>query len=106
VESTKREHHLESREVLSQVLFETARKSTVPPKTFRVGITGPPGAGKSTLIESLGKYLTSKDKKVGVLAIDPSSAVSGGSLLGDKTRMMDVCAFLFQHLNAQMIKYD
>uniref|UniRef100_K3WLW7 AAA+ ATPase domain-containing protein n=1 Tax=Globisporangium ultimum (strain ATCC 200006 / CBS 805.95 / DAOM BR144) TaxID=431595 RepID=K3WLW7_GLOUD len=55
--------------------------------TFRVGIAGPPGAGKSTFIENLGQYLTARNHKVAVLAIDPSSSRSGGSLLGDKTRM-------------------
>ncbi len=53
----------------------------------RVGITGVPGAGKSTFIDELGTRLTSRGKKVAVLAIDPSSSVSGGSILGDKTRM-------------------
>ena len=54
---------------------------------IRVGITGVPGAGKSTLIEALGLYLVGQGKRVAVLAIDPSSSVSGGSILGDKTRM-------------------
>lgn len=60
------------------------------PKTgqsIRIGITGIPGVGKSTFIESLGTYLTSQGHKVAVMAVDPSSAVSGGSILGDKTRM-------------------
>lgn len=54
---------------------------------MRIGITGVPGVGKSTFIESFGKVLVDKGKKVAVLAIDPSSSVSGGSILGDKTRM-------------------
>ncbi len=54
---------------------------------IRIGITGVPGAGKSTLIEALGLYLVGQGKRVAVLAIDPSSSVSGGSILGDKTRM-------------------
>lgn len=53
----------------------------------RVGITGPPGAGKSTLIDALGVHLCEQGNRVAVLAVDPSSAVSGGSILGDKTRM-------------------
>eukprot|EP00850_Spirogloea_muscicola_P007016 SM000034S12770 [mRNA] locus=s34:590418:592976:- [translate_table: standard] len=57
---------------------------------FRVGVTGPPGAGKSSLIERLGLLATSKGHKVAVLAIDPSSAQSGGSILGDKTRMEEL----------------
>lgn len=62
-------------------------KSTV---SFRIGLTGPPGAGKSTLIETLGKYLTSLGHRVAVLAVDPSSAKTGGSLLGDRTRMTEL----------------
>jgi LAO/AO transport system kinase len=56
-------------------------------KSIRVGISGVPGVGKSTFIESLGNYLIDEGHKVAVLAVDPSSAVSGGSILGDKTRM-------------------
>jgi len=59
-------------------------------KSIRVGITGVPGVGKSTFIEALGKLLTSKNHKVAVLAIDPSSTRSKGSILGDKTRMEDL----------------
>jgi LAO/AO transport system kinase len=55
--------------------------------SFRIGITGVPGVGKSTFIETFGKLLTSQGHKVAILAIDPSSPVSGGSILGDKTRM-------------------
>lgn len=58
--------------------------------TVRVGITGAPGVGKSTFIEAFGKYLTSTGKKVAVLAIDPSSQKTKGSILGDKTRMQDL----------------
>ncbi|NER12213.1 methylmalonyl Co-A mutase-associated GTPase MeaB [Leptobacterium flavescens] len=59
-------------------------------KSVRVGITGVPGVGKSTFIEALGKYLTSTGKKVAVLAVDPSSSVTRGSILGDKTRMEEL----------------
>jgi LAO/AO transport system kinase len=59
-------------------------------KSIRAGITGVPGAGKSTFIEALGKHLTSLGKKVAVLAIDPSSQLSKGSILGDKTRMEEL----------------
>lgn len=58
--------------------------------SIRVGITGVPGVGKSTFIESFGKILVEKNHKVAVLAIDPSSSVSGGSILGDKTRMNEL----------------
>ncbi|XP_062991687.1 methylmalonic aciduria type A protein, mitochondrial isoform X1 [Elgaria multicarinata webbii] len=60
------------------------------PLAFRVGLSGPPGAGKSTFIECFGKMLTERGHKVSVLAVDPSSSTSGGSLLGDKTRMTDL----------------
>lgn len=56
-------------------------------KSIRVGITGVPGVGKSTFIESFGQFLVSKGHKVAVLAVDPSSPISGGSIMGDKTRM-------------------
>lgn len=59
-------------------------------KSIRIGITGVPGVGKSTFIESFGSYLTTIGKKVAVLAIDPSSERSGGSILGDKTRMQEL----------------
>jgi len=58
--------------------------------SLRMGITGVPGVGKSTFIEALGMHLTSKGKKVAVLAVDPSSSLSKGSILGDKTRMEDL----------------
>mmetsp|Transcript_15979 Transcript_15979/g.7658 ORF Transcript_15979/g.7658 Transcript_15979/m.7658 type:complete len:173 (-) Transcript_15979:329-847(-) len=58
---------------------------------MRVGVAGPPGAGKSTLIDKLGLEIVKHGYKVGVLAVDPSSHLSGGSLLGDKTRMCDLC---------------
>ena len=59
----------------------------IPVKAVRLGITGVPGAGKSTFIESFGTMLTELGHRVAVLAIDPSSTRSGGSILGDKTRM-------------------
>ena len=67
-------------ELLNRVLSKTGH-------SIRIGITGVPGAGKSTLIESFGKYLTHQNKKVAVLTIDPSSQRTKGSILGDKTRM-------------------
>lgn len=59
-------------------------------KSVRIGITGVPGVGKSTFIEAFGKHLTSLGKKVAVLAVDPSSSISFGSILGDKTRMEEL----------------
>ncbi len=75
----------EDREQIDQILDEiVARK---PASSIRVGISGAPGAGKSTLIESLGRHLLDLGHRVAVLAVDPSSGRSGGSILGDKTRM-------------------
>jgi LAO/AO transport system kinase len=80
IESNSYSHYEKAREVLKQLLPYSG-------KSLRVGITGFPGAGKSTLIESLGMYLIGKGHKVAVLAIDPSSTITKGSILGDKTRM-------------------
>jgi LAO/AO transport system kinase len=80
VESSRRDHRASARELLE----------TLTPKAggaVRVGISGVPGVGKSTFIEALGTWLVSEGHKVGVLAVDPSSIRTGGSVLGDKTRM-------------------
>jgi LAO/AO transport system kinase len=80
LESTRLDHRHRADDVLNALLPKTG-------KSFRLGISGVPGVGKSTLIESLGLYLIEKGHRVAVLAIDPSSSLSGGSILGDKTRM-------------------
>ncbi len=80
VESTKPDDRTLATELLQRLLPHTGGAR-------RVGITGVPGVGKSTFIDALGTYLTSQDHRVAVLAVDPSSTVSGGSILGDKTRM-------------------
>ena len=80
LESTRLDHRKRADEVLNALLPKTG-------KSFRLGISGVPGVGKSTLIETLGLYLIDKGHRVAVLAIDPSSSISGGSILGDKTRM-------------------
>ena len=80
VESTRDDHRASARELINRLLPHTGN-------SIRVAITGVPGVGKSTFIESLGSYLTGRSEKVAVLAIDPSSPVSGGSIMGDKTRM-------------------
>ena len=80
LESTRLDHRKRADEVLNTLLPKTG-------KSFRLGISGVPGVGKSTLIETLGLYLIEKGHRVAVLAIDPSSSLSGGSILGDKTRM-------------------
>jgi len=74
-------HHLDDAQALLAALLPFAGGS------LRVGVTGVPGAGKSTLIEALGTWLTERGHRVAVTAVDPSSRVSGGSILGDKTRM-------------------
>src|SRR5690606_5348663 len=80
IESNAPAHFDKAQEVLRQLLPHTGN-------SIRVGITGVPGAGKSTLIEALGMLLVEQSRQVAVLAIDPSSSVTGGSILGDKTRM-------------------
>ncbi len=80
VELKKAEHHAQAQELLKILLPSTG-------KAVRVGITGAPGVGKSTTIDALGTYLTEKKHRVAVLAVDPSSVRTGGSILGDKTRM-------------------
>jgi len=80
LESTLLDHRHRADDVLNTLLPKTG-------KSFRLGISGVPGVGKSTLIESLGLYLIEKGHRVAVLAIDPTSSLSGGSILGDKTRM-------------------
>jgi LAO/AO transport system kinase len=80
IESNKPEHRDMAASLIDSILPFTG-------KSLRIGITGSPGVGKSTFIESFGLYLISLGKKVAVLAIDPSSSVSKGSILGDKTRM-------------------
>ena len=80
LESTRREHQEQAQELLT-------RLGAPQRQALRIGITGAPGVGKSTLIEALGQDLLAQGHKLAVLAIDPSSQSSGGSLLGDKTRM-------------------
>ncbi|MEX6508731.1 methylmalonyl Co-A mutase-associated GTPase MeaB [Jiella sp. M17.18] len=79
-ESTRADHRALAASVLD-------RLAPLPQGTIRIGISGVPGAGKSTLIDALGSMLTEQGHKVAVLAVDPSSVRSGGSILGDKTRM-------------------
>jgi LAO/AO transport system kinase len=85
IESNASSHQEVAQEVLTALLPE--RSASV-----RVGITGVPGAGKSTFIESLGTLLTGRGHKVAVTAVDPSSSLTGGSILGDKTRMEKLAA--------------
>ncbi len=80
LESTRADHRAQADVLLTRMLPHTA-------KSFRLGISGVPGVGKSTFIEVLGLYLIDQGHRVAVLAVDPSSSISGGSILGDKTRM-------------------
>lgn len=80
VESSHPKHHALADEILDKVMPSVG-------KAKRIGISGVPGAGKSTLLEALGMYLIAKGLKVAIVAIDPSSSISGGSILADKTRM-------------------
>ena len=91
VESRRADHQKTAHRLVQELLPETG-------KAVRVGITGAPGVGKSTAIDALGTFLTGRGHKVAVLAVDPSSTRSGGSILGDKTRMarlaVDANAFI------------
>ncbi|WP_298543926.1 methylmalonyl Co-A mutase-associated GTPase MeaB [uncultured Aquimarina sp.] len=80
VESTQEKHRKKAQELIEKCLPHSNN-------SIRIGITGVPGVGKSTFIEALGNLLIEKGKKVAVLAVDPSSTISRGSILGDKTRM-------------------
>ena len=80
VESTRHDHRETAEQLIATLLANTGR-------TVRLGISGPPGVGKSTFIESLGSYLVGNEHKIAVLAVDPSSTKGHGSVLGDKTRL-------------------
>lgn len=83
IESRKPEHAERAGQLLDLLLPYSGN-------SLRIGITGVPGVGKSTFIEAFGSYLTSQGHKVAVLAVDPSSQITGGSILGDKTRMEEL----------------
>ncbi len=80
VESSRRDHQLRAKRLLDALAPRAG-------KSIRMGISGAPGVGKSTFIESLGQHVVRSGRRLAVLAVDPSSAVSGGSIMGDKTRM-------------------
>ena len=81
IESTRTDHQDLAQQIIEKCLPHSG-------KSIRIGITGTPGVGKSTFIESFGMHITQEGKNIAVLAIDPTSQVSKGSILGDKTRMM------------------
>jgi LAO/AO transport system kinase len=91
VESRRSDHQAAARELVQALLPDTGT-------AIRVGITGSPGVGKSTLIDALGMLLIGRGQKVAVLAVDPSSARTGGSILGDKTRMAKLAASDFAYI--------
>ena len=84
IESNNPAHYAQAQQIIERCLPHAGR-------SVRIGITGVPGAGKSTFIEAVGNMVTSLHHKLAVLAIDPSSERSGGSILGDKTRMESIC---------------
>ena len=84
IESTRADHRQRAQQVLNALLPKTGN-------AIRIGISGVPGAGKSTFIEALGVWLIGRGHRLAVLAVDPSSSISGGSILGDKTRMETLC---------------
>ncbi len=83
IESTLDTHREQAQSILEEVLPHSGN-------SIRIGITGVPGVGKSTFIEAFGLYLIAQGKRVAVLAVDPSSPIAGGSILGDKTRMEEL----------------
>lgn len=83
VESTRPDHQAMARDIIARLLAESPDSAG----SLRIAVTGAPGVGKSTFIEALGIHLTKLGKRVAVLAIDPTSSISKGSILGDKTRM-------------------
>ena len=83
IESNNPQHYAQAQEIIERCLPHSGR-------SVRIGITGVPGAGKSTFIEAIGGMVASLHHKLAVLAIDPSSERSGGSILGDKTRMESI----------------
>lgn len=85
VESLRADHQDQAQRLLEALLSRAG-------KAVRIGITGAPGVGKSTFIESFGRYLIASGHRIAVLAVDPSSSLSGGSILGDKTRMPTLAA--------------
>lgn len=85
IESTRADH-----QALAQEVMEKSRADRID--SIRIGITGPPGVGKSTFINAFGQYLLDQDRRTAILAVDPSSELSRGSILGDKTRMGPLAA--------------
>ncbi len=83
IESTRADHRRQAEALIEALLSKSG-------KSLRIGISGPPGVGKSTFIEAFGQYAIAQGRRLAVLAVDPSSRLSGGSILGDKTRMEEL----------------
>ena len=93
IESSREDHRATSDQIMRNLLSRTPHRQN---RAMRIGICGAPGAGKSSVIEKLGLHIVNQGNKLAVLAVDPSSQRTGGSILGDKTRMDE----LSQHENA------
>jgi len=89
VESKNAQKKAMAQEILTRLLQNGQVEEDIS-KTFRIGLSGPPGAGKSTFIEAAGQHIINEGSNLAVLAVDPSSSRTGGSLLGDKTRMQNL----------------
>nr|XP_053627860.1 methylmalonic aciduria type A protein, mitochondrial-like [Cherax quadricarinatus] len=103
VETSHPKKKLQARQLLTEVLLDAKNlyySYGTKALSLRLGLSGPPGAGKSTFIENFGKFLTRQGHKVAVLAVDPSSATTGGSLLGDKTRMHELSRDMNAYIRA------
>lgn len=88
IESSRADHQQQAQWLLQEIASSNNRRKYFDQQnTLRLGIAGPPGAGKSTFIEKLGLQLIKQSHRVAVIPVDPSSHISGGSILGDKTRM-------------------
>lgn len=83
--------HVRKKHMGQMILTRLLTENRLNDETFRIGLSGPPGAGKSTFIETAGQNIIQDQGKLAVLAVDPSSSRTGGSLLGDKTRMQELC---------------
>nr|XP_045581578.1 methylmalonic aciduria type A protein, mitochondrial-like [Procambarus clarkii] len=103
VETTHSRKKLQAKQLITEVLKDAKNlyyAHGTKALSYRLGLSGPPGAGKSTFIESFGKFLTAQGHKVAVLAVDPSSVTSGGSILGDKTRMNELSRDMNAYIRA------
>ncbi len=98
IESSNTSHQQQAAYLLQHLAAEGYTKNDE--KTLRIGIAGPPGAGKSTFIEQMGLRFIAKSKKVAVIPVDPSSHISGGSILGDKTRMEQLTRSMDAYIRA------